>query len=116
MIKKIIAIGVLSLVSFNTLATTAVFRVINNSSETIVKIVVSPIYRSQYGASDLLGNRLIRPGNSEIVDPGEFSDANNECVLDVLAIGENGGKWSKQIDVCETTTWTLTGGVSKKIR
>lgn len=113
MIKKIIAISLLTAASFNALASAAVMRVINNSSETIVKIVVSPPYRTQYGNTDLLGNKYILPGNSEIVDPGDTTDANNECVLDVLAIGEHGNKWEKRMDVCNTTTWTLTGGGRK---
>ena len=115
MIKKFIAISLLTAASFNVFASAAVMRVINNSSETVVKIVVSPTYRNQYGNTDLLGNKYILPGNSEVIDPGDTADANNECVLDVLAISENGSKWEKRMDVCNTTTWTLTGS-GRKIR
>ena len=71
---------------------------------------VSPPNRTSYGTTDLLGANVIFPGEYGIVDPGRVRDSENRCVLDVLALGDNGSKWEQRLNVCELTTWTLTGG------
>lgn len=67
--------------------TRAAFRVINESSETVVRIHVAPPSATRYGSTDLLGRSSIPPGYNITVDPGLVPDSNNECVLDVIAIG-----------------------------
>lgn len=90
-------------------ATRAGFRVYNRSNEAVQRIHVSPPSASNYGSSDLLGNQVLPPGYNIWVDPGQFPDSQNECVLDVIAIGANGGKWQKRFDVCENTEWNPYG-------
>jgi hypothetical protein len=51
-----------------------------------------------------------------MVDPGLVADSNNECVLDVIAIGAEGPKWEKRFDVCVESSWTLIGGKRKTIQ
>jgi hypothetical protein len=108
--KKFIIGAVIALATMTASASNGIFRIINNSVETIIRVHVAPPIRSSYGKNDILGSRLINPQESAIVDPGDFSDAENECLLDVMAIGENGSKWEKRFNVCEVTTWTLRGG------
>ena len=116
MFNKILAIVLLSVASINAMASNAMFRVMNNSSEPIAQIVVSPTYRNRHGKTNLLGTKIILPGNSEKVDPGDTTDSKNECLLDVRAIGQYGSKWDKRIDVCDTAIWTIDGGGAKRIR
>lgn len=94
--------------------TRAAFRVINESSETVVRIHVAPPSASRYGSTDLLGRSSLPPGYNIMVDPGLTADSNNECVLDV--IGAEGSKWEKRFDVCVEPSWTLIGGKRKTIQ
>lgn len=110
MFKKIIAGAVLAVASVAAFATNGAFIITNNSVEAINSVFVSPTNRSQYGRTDLLGNRVIPPGQQTVVDPGETMDAENQCLLDDVAIGVNGSRWEQRINVCTTTRWTLTGG------
>jgi hypothetical protein len=96
--------------------TRAAFRVINESSETVVRIHVAPPSASRYGSTDLLGRSSLPPGYNVMVDPGLVADSNNECVLDVIAIGAEGSKWEKRFDVCVESSWTLIGGKRKTIQ
>lgn len=96
--------------------TRAAFRVINESSETVVRIHVAPPSASRYGSTDLLGRSSLPPGYNIMVDPGLTADSNNECVLDVIAIGAEGSKWEKRFDVCVEPSWTLIGGKRKTIQ
>lgn len=83
-------------------------RVVNNSSYTILSIKSSPTYRNSYGDTDLLGSStVVRPGYQVSVD-FDSDDAENKCVQDILVQGTNGAKWSKRMNVCNTTSWTLT--------
>jgi hypothetical protein len=108
--KKFFISAIIALSAMSANATNGIFRIVNNSVEPIVNVYVSPPNRTQYGKTDLLGERVIYPGNSAVVDPGRVQDSENKCVLDVLALGDNGSKWEMRMNVCEVTTWTLTGG------
>ena len=110
MLKKIIAGAVLAMSAVAAFATNGAFVVVNESVEPIKHIFVSPPSRSQYGRTDLLGDRMIPPGSHAVVDPGEVLDSEGQCLLDVIAVGDNGSKWRRQINVCTTTRWTLSGG------
>lgn len=92
-------------------ATRAAFRVYNRSSVAVERIYVAPPSASRYGSTDLLGSQILQPGYNIWVDPGLVPDSNNECVLDVIAIGTNGSKWEKRFDVCSETEWNLLDGV-----
>jgi hypothetical protein len=97
-------------------ATQARFKVINSSSEPIERILVSPAYSREYGTTNLLGNAVLFSGKQVVVDPGLVPDSDNECLLDVIAIGTQGSRWKKRMDVCMGQDWQLTGGKeSKKI-
>lgn len=86
----------------------------NNSNEAIARIHVSPPSAGSYGTTNLLGDGALPPGYNAWVDPGLVPDSQNECLLDVIAIGVNGGKWQKRFDVCEQSRWTLIGGTGPK--
>lgn len=108
--KKFFVSAIIALSAMSAHASNGIFRIVNNSVEPVVNVFVSPPNRSSYGTTDLLGDRVIYPGNSAVVDPGQVRDSENRCVLDVIALGDNGSRWEKRMNVCEVTTWTLTGG------
>lgn len=108
--KKFFISALIALSALSANASNGVFRIVNNSVEPIVRVYVSPPNRTSYGTTDLLGDGVIYPGAYGIVDPGRVRDSENRCVLDVLALGDNGSKWEQRLNVCELTTWTLTGG------
>lgn len=114
--KKTLLIALLCIASTAANATRAGFRVYNRSSEAIQRIHVAPPSARTYGSSDLLGDQILQPGYNIWVDPGLFPDSQNECLLDVIAIGVNGSKWEKRFDVCEESQWNLLGGNGKAIR
>ena len=114
--KIIIATALLALTATSAFATRAGFRVYNRSGQAVQKILVAPTYSSRYGSTDLLGDRILRPGSSIWVDPGLTDDSQNECLLDVIAIGVDGGKWEKRCDVCENSEWNLLGPAGRKIQ
>ena len=85
-----------------------VVTIINESSQTLVSVYTAPSYRSRYGSADLLGSAtVVRPGYQVRID-FDVDDAENRCVQDVLAVGTNGVRWEKRMDVCAVTTWRLT--------
>jgi hypothetical protein len=89
-------------------ATGAEFRVFNRSNEAVQRIYVSPPSETHYGDKDLLGDQAVHPGHDLLINPWLNKDSQFECVLDVIAIGANGRKWRKQIDVCKfPNSWSL---------
>jgi hypothetical protein len=82
-------------------------KIVNNSSVTVISVHSSPTYRESHGRIDLLGQYVLRSGYNIHVD-FDTADAENECVQDVLAKGEGGQTWRRRMNICTTTTWTLT--------
>jgi malate/lactate dehydrogenase len=83
-------------------------KIINNSSSSVLSIYSSPKYRNTYGSVDLLGrNTVLRSGYYIYVD-FDSTDAEDECVQDVMAKSSNGSKWTHTMNICTTTSWTLT--------
>ena len=81
-------------------------KVINQSSYNVVAIRSAPTYRSRYGKTDLLGKWVLRTGYEVAVD-FESGDAEDECMQDVVATSSAGGTWTRRMNVCTTTSWTL---------
>lgn len=81
-------------------------RIVNRSSSTVYSINISPPARRRYGDQDLLGSNVLRAGYNTVVD-FNVDDAENHCVLDVRAKGPGNIKWTRQIDVCDSTEWIL---------
>lgn len=81
-------------------------RIINRSPVTVERIYTSATYHAQHGRKDLLGNGVIRPGASWIID-FDVPDADGECVQDVKAVGRDGRTWTWRMDVCEESQWSL---------
>lgn len=88
--KKFFISALIALSAMSANASNGVFRIVNKSVEPIVRVYVSPPNRTSYGTTDLLGANVIFPGEYGIVDPGRVWDSENRCVLDVLALGDNG--------------------------
>ncbi len=81
-------------------------KVINDSSKRVVSIYSSPRHRTEYGDIDLLGRHVLRPGYNVKVD-FNTDDAENECWQDVMAKASDGSKWTKTMNICRESTWTL---------
>jgi len=79
---------------------------VNNESPTaIVEIHASPIYDDDVGI-DVLYDEIIYAGDDLVVNFNSRS-AHGECLLDVLAIGADGRRWQRRMDVCRQIEWTL---------
>ena len=95
---------------FSTLASPAYaapqdFTLVNNSGHTVVTLNVSPTAEDEWGP-DILGVEVLANGESAEVtfDPGA-----DHCHYDIRATYSDGdtGDW-RNINLCETTTITLT--------
>ena len=81
-------------------------KVINETNHTVVHF-----YGSNAGSTsweeDVLGNDVLKPGASVTIN---FDDGSGYCKYDFLAKFDDGTKAEKHgIDVCETSTFRLTG-------
>ena len=81
-------------------------RIFNRSSYTVFSIHVSPTHKDAFGRQDLLGSDTLDAGYNRRIN-FNVRDAENFCVLDILAEGSGTKKWTKRINVCEEATWTL---------
>lgn len=81
-------------------------RVINRSSQDVVAIYVSPTNSPYHGTRDLLGRMVLDSGYNVVLDFNN-RDAKGNCVLDVVARGSDGGRWSRRMNACSVTSWTL---------
>ncbi len=109
LISRVTLLALLALGAGQAQAANMEVRVYNRSSTTVRYIYVSPTYKSRFGDQDLLGNRVIEPGRSVLVD-FDVDDADNECRLDIQAKsikGSGGAKWEKQMNVCREDSWYL---------
>jgi hypothetical protein len=84
-------------------------RIFNKSGYDVYGIYVSPTYRTGYGGNDLLGDTILHSGYNIRID-FNVNDAEDECVLDVMAKTKSsiGFKWKKRINVCTESEWILT--------
>jgi len=81
-------------------------KIINETNHTVVHF-----YGSNAGSTsweeDVLGDDVLKPGKSVTVN---FNDGSGYCKYDFLAKFDDGTKAEKHgIDVCETSTFRLTG-------
>ncbi len=81
-------------------------KIINETNHTVVHF-----YGSNAGSTsweeDVLGDDVLKPGKSVTVN---FDDGTGYCKFDFLAKFDDGTKAEKHgIDVCETSTFRLTG-------
>lgn len=110
-LKRVVAIGLAASATWlcstgSAFAYDARVRIVNNSSFDVTEIHVSPTYRDIYGHQDLLGSTILDSGYNMIVN-FDVDDAENRCLLDVEAMGSNGGRWQRRMDVCSATVWNL---------
>lgn len=78
--------------------------VTNNSSSTIMEL-----YGSNVGSgiwdNDILGNHVLRPGETVVVD---FNDQTGYCRFDVMAIHRDGSaSVGRRIDICTVAEITI---------
>ena len=79
-------------------------RLVNHSSYNIVEFHASNIHRKSF-EENILGNRILRPGESIIVN---LDDGTDMCRFDFLTVMSNGAKVEKDdIDVCQLETYTI---------
>jgi hypothetical protein len=79
-------------------------KLINNSSFNIVEFHASNIHRKTF-EENILGNRIITPGDSIVIN---LDDGTDMCRFDFLTVMSNGNKIEKDdIDVCKLETYTI---------
>lgn len=81
------------------------FTIVNNTGQTVMTLNVSPTESNAWGP-DILGRDVLANGESAEIT---FDRAEDRCEWDVRVTYEDGdtGDW-RGIDLCETTTITLT--------
>ncbi|HYI47316.1 MAG TPA: hypothetical protein VEX35_02525 [Allosphingosinicella sp.] len=81
------------------------FTIVNNSGHTVMTLNVSPTAEDEWGP-DILGSEVLANGESAEVT---FDRGADHCHYDVRATYDDGdtGDW-RNINLCETTTITLT--------
>jgi len=81
------------------------FTVVNNTGQTVMTLNVSPSDSNQWGP-DILGSEVLANGESAEVS---FDRDEERCEWDIRVTYEDGdtGAWGG-VDLCETTTITLT--------
>ena len=81
------------------------FTLVNNSGHTVVTLNVSPTAEDEWGP-DILGVEVLANGESAEVS---FDPDEDHCRYDIRATYDDGdtGDW-RNINLCETTTITLT--------
>ncbi|HKM61965.1 MAG TPA: hypothetical protein VJY39_05685 [Acidisphaera sp.] len=79
-------------------------KLINASSFNIVEFHASNIKRKTF-EENILSNRILRPGESIIVN---LDDGTDMCEFDFLTVMSNGTKVEKDdVDVCKLETYTI---------
>ena len=81
------------------------FAIVNNTGQAVMTLNVSPSDQNEWGP-DILGQSVLANGQSGTV---QFARGQDQCNWDIRATFENGGTgdW-RNINLCETTTITLT--------
>ncbi|MEL6383528.1 MAG: hypothetical protein AAFQ89_13970 [Cyanobacteria bacterium J06626_18] len=81
------------------------FTLINDSSQEVYYLYVSPS-ASEFWGEDLLGDTVIASGASEeiIID-----DGSDTCMYDLLAVSDSGDEVEEyELDLCEISTYTIS--------
>ena len=101
----------LLLASFMLVACTAAnaedrrIKLINESSSTIVEFHASNVGQSGF-EEDILGKRVVAPGESIVVN---LDDGSGYCKFDFLTVMRNGQKVVKRnVNVCEVSTYRIS--------
>lgn len=80
-------------------------RLINESSLTIEKFHASNVNRRGW-EEDILGRRVLRPGQSIVIN---LNDGSGQCNFDFLTVMSNGRKIEKRgVNVCRLETYRIT--------
>ena len=80
-------------------------KLINESRQIIVEFHASNVSRKNY-EQDILGKRMIRPGESMVIN---IDDGSGYCKYDFLTVMRGGQKIEKRgIDVCKIETYRIT--------
>jgi hypothetical protein len=81
------------------------FRLVNESSSTIMRLYVSPASADRWGA-DQLGDDVVRPGSTFTLrfSEGQFQ---NRCVFDLRIVNASGSATEERgVNLCSTSTVT----------
>jgi hypothetical protein len=80
-------------------------RLINESRQTIVEFHASNVGRSGY-EEDILGRRVVRPGESVVIN---LDDGSGYCRFDFLTVMRSGQKITKRnVDICRISSYRIT--------
>ncbi len=80
-------------------------RLINESSYTIEEFHASNVSRRGW-EEDILGRRVLKPGQSIVIN---LNDGSGYCRFDFLTVMSNGAKIEKRnVDVCKLETYRIT--------
>jgi hypothetical protein len=79
-------------------------RVINNTSEVMMKFQASNRDRRTW-EEDILGRDVLRPGQSVVIN---INDGSGYCVFDFRATFRSGATATRrQVNVCRVASWTI---------
>jgi hypothetical protein len=89
------------------------FELVNRSSESILKVNISPIDATGWGP-DLLGKDVILSGSKQLFNPG----SSNGCLFDVRVVYQsNREEERRSVNLCETEALAFNGsGASNAAR
>jgi hypothetical protein len=79
-------------------------RVINNTSQTMVKLQASNIGTNSW-EEDILGNRILPAGREIVVN---LDDRSGYCVFDLRATFRSGATAvRRRVNICKVASWTI---------
>lgn len=79
-------------------------RVINNTSQIMVKLQASNIGRKSW-EEDILGKNVLMPGSATMAN---LDDGSGQCLFDLRATFRSGATAvRRRVNVCTITSWTI---------
>jgi hypothetical protein len=79
-------------------------RVINNTSQTMVKLQASNINRTSW-EEDILGRNVLRPGQATRAN---LDDGSGQCLFDLRATFASGATAiRRRVNICQISSWTI---------
>jgi hypothetical protein len=79
-------------------------RVVNNTSQILVKLQASNVNRTSW-EEDILGRSVLQPGQATRAN---LDDRSGQCLFDLRATFRNGATAvRRRVNVCQVSTWTI---------
>jgi hypothetical protein len=79
-------------------------RVVNNTSQLLVKLQASNVNRTSW-EEDILGKNILRPGQATVAN---LNDGSGQCLFDLRATFRSGATATRRrVNVCQISSWTI---------